>query len=193
MSNELSKEAVYGKVGTLGDETGQTCSMDAVCRWGHAGEVIPFGTFELAAKATRSAHIDAFIVPAAYPGVNGFIMDPELEVSETFVSKIPALVLVALREVESTVSRLFHHPATTPLIAELDCTAKERIEVVSNVEACAAAVRDKDSIAITNSLCADYFRIPIRKILREGIKMPWICLTRRPLVGLPRSGVRLSA
>lgn len=182
MSVEFSRETGYAKVGTLGDETGQTCSMDAVRRWGQAREIIPFQTFELASRAAKAAHIDAFIVPAAYPGVNRFIMDPELEVTEAFVSRIPALVLVALREVESTVKRLFHHPATTPLIAELNCTANERVEVASNVEACAAAVRDRDSIAITNSLCADYFKIPVRQVLREGLRMPWICLAKRAAV-----------
>jgi prephenate dehydratase len=179
MPDRVAADTVYKRVCTLGDKSEQTCSMDAVRGWGKGLEIVPCETFEAAAQATKSFESDAFVVPAAYPRVNHFIMDQGLEVAEVFIRAIPALVVVGKRELSDSADILFHHPATAPLIGELACVPRKCIEVSSNVRACEAAVENEASIAITNSLSAEYYQIPVRQVLREGIKMPWLCFVRK--------------
>jgi len=40
--------------------------------------VAPFASFEAASAAVKEGVADAFLVPGAYPHLNGFIMDSEL-------------------------------------------------------------------------------------------------------------------
>lgn len=166
-----------GPLGTLGDSTGLTCSMDAARRHYGSIQIIPFERFELAAKATKSGVTESFLVPAAYPNTNLFIMDPELEVAETFCARIPPLVVVGQQGLREAVT-VFHHPATAPLLTEVGLPYQTAVPVTSNIEACKAAHQSSHSIAITNALCADHYNMPVLKVLRLGIKMPWIRFTR---------------
>jgi hypothetical protein len=170
-------DLTIGPLGTLGDSTGLTCSMDAARRHYGPIQIVPFERFELAAEATKASLLESFLVPAAYPKTNLFIMDPELEVAETFCARIPPLVVVGQDRLREAVS-VFHHPATTPLLAEVGMAYQRAIPVDSNIEACKAAHQSSDSIAITNALCADYYNMPVFKVLRLGIKMPWIRFTK---------------
>lgn len=172
---------IYQSLGTLCDEPNcLTCSFDAARRWNKARHLYPYRTFELAAEAVRSGEIEAFLVPGAYPQISYFIMDSALTVSDTFVMQIPPLVLVGVDSVaprESDV--LYHHPATTPLLSDIDIKYNTHEPVTSNSRACAALLeKPEHSVAITNRLCADHFRLNVYKTLRAGIQMPWICFVK---------------
>jgi hypothetical protein len=170
-------ETIIGPLGTLGDSTGLTCSMDAARRHYGPIQIVPFDRFELAAEATKRSVIESFLVPAAYPNTNRFIMDPELEVAEIFCARIPPLVVVGHSKLREAVS-VFHHPATAPLLTEVGIAYREAIPVTSNIEACKAARESLNSIAITNALCSDHYEMLVLKVLRLGIKMPWIRFAR---------------
>jgi len=169
---------IYECIGTLGDVTGLTCSMDAVRRWGKAGVIRPFESFEQAAESTKRGEISAFVVPCAYPALHTFIMDAELTTAEMFIRRIPALVLVGKTPVPAKVNTVFHHPATEPLLAEIGVSFERNQPVGSNVKACEAALSTPDSLAITNMITAEHFNVQPIKILRPGIEMPWLCFKR---------------
>lgn len=107
-------------------------------------------------------------------------MDSELAVSESFVEKIPALVLSGFHAVcPDQIDIIYHHPATTYLLSELDTTYRENSTVSSNPEACRKVMHNTEkSIALTNQLCADHYGLVTYKVLREGINMPWVCFTQ---------------
>jgi hypothetical protein len=167
----------YDKVGTLCDEPiGLTCSMDAARRWGKAKEILPFPTFEDAAEAVKHEAAAAMLVAGAYPFIRRFIMDIGLKAKEAFIQKIPALVLVGLAPAKpSHCNVLFHHPATDELLPEVQIDFEENLHVTSNSQACVKLLAHLGlSIAITNRLCADHYRLSIYKVLRESVAMPWV-------------------
>ena len=70
------RDHFIGRLATLCDDPiGLTCSIDVARRWGGAKEVAPFASFEAASAAVKEGVADAFLVPGAYPHLNGFIMD----------------------------------------------------------------------------------------------------------------------
>lgn len=169
------------RLGTLGDDAiGLTCSMDVARRWGGAQTIEPFSSFEKASHAVKQGHVDAFLVPGAYPRLNAFIMDSALTTSDTFVMEIPSLVLcIAANAVAKDVQYIFHHPATTALLPEVDILWKEAVHASSNVEACRCLLDSpENSACVTNSLCANHFNLKIIQTLRQGIFMPWICFKK---------------
>jgi hypothetical protein len=172
-------EKRYECIGTLGDDTGLTCSMDAVKRWGKAGKIRGFESFEQAAESTKRGEIPAFVVPCAYPALHTFIMDAELTTAEIFIRRIPALVVVGTSPVPPKVDTVFHHPATEPLLAEIGIPFERHQPVSSNVKACEEAINTPGSLAITNMISAEHYNVQPIKILRQGIEMPWLCLKRR--------------
>lgn len=172
----------YAVLGTLGDDEGfLTCSMHIAKKLHNADTIVPYPLFEEAAKDLKSERISCLLVPGAYPKINSFIMDSELEVSESFVRKIPALVLSGFeKKSPPNIDIIFHHPATAFLLSEVTTSYKENIAVSSNTESCKMVIENKNrSIAITNQLCADHYGLTTYKVLRKGINMPWVCFTKR--------------
>lgn len=168
----------YNILGTLGDNEGYlTCSMHIAKELNNADTIKPYPYFEAAATDLKLGNISCLLVPGAYPNINNFIMDSELMVSETFIKEIPALVLCGMqKQCSSNINLIFHHPATTYLLKEIDVSYQENITVSSNPEACRMILKNPDSsIALTNQLCADFYQLETYKILRAGIQMPWIC------------------
>ncbi|MFC9711286.1 hypothetical protein ACFTRD_24410 [Paenibacillus sp. NPDC056933] len=177
---EITKEK-YAVLGTLGDDEGfLTCSMHIAKKLGNSERIKPYPEFEAAAEDLKSGVISCLLVPGAYPKLNSFIMDSELVVSESFVEKIPALVLSGFDAVcPEQIDIIYHHPATTYLLSELDTIYRESRTVSSNPEACRKVMHNKEkSIALTNQLCAEHYGLVTYKVLREGINMPWVCFTK---------------
>lgn len=180
--SQSARESIQ-RLGTLGDDPiGLTCSMDVARRWGGAQTIEPFSSFEKASHAVKQGHVDAFLVPGAYPRLNAFIMDSALTASETFVMEIPSLVLcVAANAVVKDVQCIFHHPATTALLPEVEILWKEAVHVSSNVEACRSLLDiPENSACVTNFLCANHFNLKVIQTLRQSISMPWICFKKLP-------------
>ncbi|OAX45430.1 hypothetical protein [Paenibacillus sp. AD87] len=174
-------ESKYAILGTLGDEEGfLTCSMHIAKKLNNSDIIKPYPEFEAAAEDLKSGEISCLLVPGAYPKLNSFIMDSELVVSESFVEKIPALVLSGFHaECPDQIDVIFHHPATTYLLSELSIIYRESSTVSSNPEACRKVMHHTErSIALTNQLCADHYGLVTYKVLREGINMPWVCFTK---------------
>lgn len=177
---QSARESIQ-RLGTLGDDPiGLTCSMDVARRWGCARTIEPFSSFEKASHAVKQGHVDAFLVPGAYPSLNAFIMDSALMASDTFVMAIPSLVLcVAANATVQNVQYIFHHPATTALLPEVEILWKEAVHASSNVEACRNLLDSpENSACVTNLLCANHFNLKIIQTLRQGISMPWICFKK---------------
>jgi prephenate dehydratase len=171
----------YGRMGTLCDEPNcLTCSFYIAREWGGATEILPYPTYEEAAEAVKAGLLDACLVAGAYPRINGLIFDEGLVVRESFVMQIPPLVLVsALGVVPDDLRVLYHHPATTPLLAETGLTYQPTELVTSNSMACKKLLASpEDSMAITNQICADHYQLPVHKVLRPGTKMPWVVFVR---------------
>lgn len=178
--DQSARESIQ-RLGTLGDDPiGLTCSMDVARRWGYAQTIEPFSSIENASHAVKQGRIDAFLVPGAYPRLNAFIMDSALTASDTFVMEIPSLVLcVAANAAVQDVKYIFHHPATTALLPEVEILWKEAVHASSNVEACRNLLdSSENSACVTNLLCANHFNMKIIQTLRQGISMPWICFKK---------------
>ncbi|WP_339273512.1 hypothetical protein MKY59_20700 [Paenibacillus sp. FSL W8-0426] len=171
----------YAILGTLGDDEGfLTCSMHIAKKMDNSDLIKPYPEFEAAADDLKSGEISCLLVPGAYPKLNSFIMDSDLVVSESFVEKIPALVLSGFQVVcPEQIDIIYHHPATTYLLTELDIIYRENCTVSSNPEACRKVMLNTErSLALTNQLCADHYGLVTYKVLREGIQMPWVCFTK---------------
>lgn len=177
----VNTRKIIQKLGTLGnDSMGLTCSMDVARRWGGAESIEPFASFEKASHAVKHGHVDAFLVPEAYPHLNSFIMDSALTASDTFIMEIPSLVFcVAPHKPVADVQLVFHHAATTALLSEVAIPWKEAIHASSNVEACHSLLeRPEESACVTNALCASHFKLKLIQVLRDSISMPWICFRK---------------
>lgn len=173
-------------LGTLGDNRGfLTCSMHVAKKWNKYETIIPYQRYECAAEHVKKGKIHCFLVPGAYPGINDFIMDAGLLAIDTFIEQIPSLVYVEKkgRSENIGVDKLYLHPATDKLSREINTTfcSIDRIYVNSNIEACEFLIENNNSSAITNELCANYFNLHIKKILRASIKMPWVCFSKAHL------------
>lgn len=170
----------YPVVGTLGGPGGVTCSAAATASWGRAEVVRLYPSFEEAACDTKAGRISGFVVPCAYPSLGSFIMDSRLLAQDTFIQRIPDLVLVGRNSPEMPRANvLFHHRATLPLLPEIKIPFDESRVVSSNIEACERLHEFTDAIAITNSLCASSFGLTVYATLRVGIRMPFVLFCRR--------------
>lgn len=180
----LVRTVKYPVLGTLGSTDGfLTCSMHIAKEWDNADEIKPYPYFEDAAADLRAGIINCLLVLGAYPKISDFIMDLELEVAETFIRKIPPLVLCGTKDIlPESIETVFHHPATTHLLSEIDTSFMDNKVVSSNPEACRMVLEKPDnSICITNGLCPEYYGLKTYKVLRDGIKMPWICFIKNSL------------
>jgi hypothetical protein len=164
-------------LGTLGDEESQlTCSM-YIAKKMNSCELKGYSSFEKAVESLKNNVIQKVLVPGAYPSINQFIMDDNLEVHQSFVAKIPSLVFASSSANKKEISELFLHEATKNLVSDIPNISDVVMltYVDSNEEACKQLVKGSNSTAcITNSLCADYFDLKVHLILREGISMPWV-------------------
>ncbi|QHJ01222.1 hypothetical protein GT347_26470 [Xylophilus rhododendri] len=152
--SESSRPPPINRLATICDDPlGLTCSMDVASRWGAARELLPHSSFELAALSVKEGNADAFLVAGAYPHLNAFIMDADLLVRDTFVMKIPALILACrANERSNEFGTLFHHPAVTPLLSELAVGWKEAVHAPSNSQACRELISAPGpALCITNS------------------------------------------
>jgi len=116
----------------------------------------------------------------AYPRLNALIFDEALVIRETFLRRIPPLVLVgAYDTIPDDLRVLYHHPATTPLLPETGLSFQPTELVSSNSVACKLLLDSPDdSLAITNQLCSDHYGLHIFKVLRPGTLMPWVVFGR---------------
>ncbi len=171
----------YPVLGTLCDEPScLTCSFSIARQWGKAERIDPYPTYEEAANDVKLGKIDACLVAGAYPKLGFLIFDEDLMVKETFVMRIPSLVLVGIEPKKPAhVKTLFHHPATVPLLPETGVDYDEHEFVTSNSKACTTLLaRPDQAIAITNRLCAHHFGLHIYNVLRPGTMMPWLVFTQ---------------
>lgn len=149
-------------------------------KWGISRSIESFPTFECASAAVKEQRIDAFLVPGAYPQSSTFIMDDLLLASHVFIMGIPSLVLaVASPEIPDSLDVIYHHPATTALLSEIEIDYKKSIQTSSNTQSCRQMLNGPHHCAcITNSLCSTHFNLNVIKILRKEISMPWICFKK---------------
>lgn len=174
----MDKEFILG---TLGNNTDYlTCSMYVGNKRYINSIIRGYPTYEAALPDLKSKKISVLLVPAAYPKINNFIMDDELLAQEVFIEPIPPLVLIKkniycnLKQI----TRIYLHPATSKLLDEVipQNNTTEVIFVDSNIMACERLMKDNNDniMAITNILCANYFDLPIERVLRKSVKMPWV-------------------
>ncbi len=194
MQSLTTTQFTYKDIGTLCDEPNcLTCSFFIAREWGQAETILPFPTFELAAQAVKDGQIETCLVAGAYPRLNGLIFDEGLVIRETFLRRIPPLVLVGTHDtIPDDLRVLYHHPATTPLLSETGLNFQPTELVSSNSVACKLLLSSPDdSLAITNKLCSDHYGLHIFKVLRPGTLMPWVVFGRAasytpvPLDGRP--------
>lgn len=175
----MTAAAGYGAIGTLGDPHRLTSSVDAVVRWGRAARIVCYDTIEAAIVDVRQRRLDGVVVPCAYGPLNGLILDPDLVAAESFVLSVRPVVLAGAGErVPDEASAVYHHPATTPLLAEVGVPVRRTTPVTSNAEAAKHASSDAGSLAITNDRCAQHYGLRVHRTLRADVRMPFICFTR---------------
>ena len=167
-------------IGTIGDKSGYlTCSMSVAHKAFPYAIIVPFSSFENAIMALKANRVLRVIVPAAYPLINSFIMDSTLTISDYFIMPIPPLVFALKGNTceEKDIKRVYTHKATACLLDEVNLSPKPSIVYVnSNIEACKRLKGSKtaNSGAITNRLCADYYKLKAIHQLRDSVDMPWV-------------------
>lgn len=166
--------AAYASVATLDEKPrGLTCSALAVSAFAPQARLIPCASFEDAAALTKTGKASAFAVPGAYPKICALLQDDTLKVAAVFLFAMPALVLASVkRALPAKVARLFHHPATTPLVPKLRVQPGELVPVSSNTAAAHAV--ETSGVCITNSVCAAHFGLRIHQVLRTARLMPFV-------------------
>lgn len=175
LENDSGGDPAYRSVATLDENPrGLTCCALAVQARAPQAEVVPFSSFEEAATATKDGKADALCIAAAYPKLGLFLMDEGLAVVGAFLFPIPALVLASTKgSLPGTVARLFHHPATTPLLLKAQVKPGELVPMSSNTAAAVRAV-ETGGVCITNSACAAHLGLRIHQVLRRQRLMPFI-------------------
>ncbi|CAH0244306.1 hypothetical protein [Rhodococcoides fascians] len=175
----------YLSIATLGDEpTGSTCSIDAARKYfgDGVGRLSGFGTFEQCGEAVAQGIADYAVMPAAYPQIHNHFFDARLRASSTFLHQLPDIVAASPHaSYPQTVSYVYHHPATTRLVLDLE-PKSSRLECTSNTKACAdllASPHDSGtSIAVTNRLAADAFGLTRHRTLAPGENMAFVVFRR---------------
>jgi len=164
----------YRQLGTLGDPSvpGATCSEHVALRCG-ARHVVPYPSFEAAAGDVMKGKIEVVFVPAAYPDAFHFIQSADLILVDTFVVRIPPLVVAGPLESNGYGRKLFYPAATAPLLPEIRGRYEMALTVYSNVEACKSILEERGTICITNSICAEQFNLQVFQTIRSGVLMPF--------------------
>ena len=166
-------------LGTLGDKAfPSTCSYAAAIEHFPEEEVVLFDTFEECIKNLKNKELDVVIIPAAYPSIAPIIMDDPLQIVQTFLYRIPDLVLAKKYDSSISASRLYFHPATESLLSKSDeeVRFKETIPVNSNTDAALKVkVSTAHDLCVTNELCAKQQDLEIVQILKKDLNMPFIC------------------
>lgn len=169
---------IDGTVGTLGKNSNDvTCSVLATKSLDGDFTISGFDEFELAAEALVAGNIEAMVVPGAYPHISKFIMNEQLAVLDVFTYIIPPLVFASkYLDIKNKYNILYNHPATNPLINNINGTRWDMQEnVSSNTIACLKVLEnDHISCAITNAACAEKYGLSIHQVIRAGIKMPFV-------------------
>lgn len=170
-------------IGTLGKDTNDvTCSILAAKSLGSTFKLFAFNEFELAAQSLIENNIDAMIIPGAYPNISKFIMDDHFIVMDVFTYIIPSLVFASKDDVyKSKYDILYNHPATNPLLNDINNVIWDKQEnVSSNTVACLKVLESENtSCAITNAVCAQKYGLSVNKIIRKGINMPFVIFTNK--------------
>lgn len=171
------------KIGTLGkDAQDVTCSILATKSLGSTFTIVAFGEFEFAAESLLDNNIDAMVVPGAYPKIGKFIMDERLAVKDVFTYVIPELVFASkYTTCRDQYDILYNHPATTPLLPDINHARWNTQEnVSSNTLACLSVLRsEKSACAITNSACAEKYGLFVHQVIRKGINMPFVIFSKK--------------
>lgn len=171
------------KVITLGNPANPiTCSMDAALALYPDVRHVGAGSFEEAHEKTLDLEIDAFLVPAAYPKMNDFLMDDRIYIKDINVREIPPLVLCAKppKYPKRYLKKIFAHPATLPLRSKIEFEIGETVLCGSNEAAALAVFEDSEqTAAISNQLAADMMGLQVLRILRPAAPMGWLLLGRR--------------
>lgn len=168
-------------VATLGEPDELSCSQYVAAKAKIGRRIISCSSFEMATDYVKKDKADFALVPGAYPEIRRIIMDPDLVAFNCFIFEIPSLVLAGKAGSPPKIIKvLFHHPATVRLLDELPLTFGSAVHVDSNAESCRRVLEEPDtSLAITNELCSEYFGLNTYKILRQGLKMPWVCFEKK--------------
>ncbi|MGW2105783.1 hypothetical protein [Streptomyces sp. NPDC001948] len=184
---ETNRVGHYRSAATLADDpAGLTCSVDAGMKWaveGRASALIGYPTFESAAESVKAGRHDAFLVAGAYPEIRSFFFDPELKAVEAFIATLPDMVLAAPDQNANGAtefSRIYHHPATVPLLATISRSSLSRTEqVTSNSLACRRAMAETGkAAAITNAICAEHYGLSVIDVLSAGTPMSFVVFER---------------
>lgn len=167
--------AVFRSVATLDENPrGLTCSALAATAIAPKAELKACRSFEEAAAMVKAKKADAMFVPAAYPKLGSFLMDETMAAVAVFLFPIPALVLASVPgALVGKIARLFHHPATTPLLPKAKVQPGELVPMSSNTAAAVCAV-ETGGVCITNSACAAHFGLRVHQVLRSRRLMPFI-------------------
>lgn len=166
-------------IGTLGDPIlPSTCSYAATFYHFPNHKIKLYDTFEKAISSLKKKEIDNVVIPSAYPKINPIIMDNQLECIDTFLYRIPDLVLAASLKSESstTFNTLYYHPATLSLLNTINKNFKfhKQQTVRSNTESAYKASSDENSICITNQLCIAPNHLKVLQIIKPSFSMPFI-------------------
>jgi len=165
------------RIGTLGNsESDPTCSILAVKSLNGPFTIVPFEEFERIVDPLLAEDIDAMVVPGAYPYISKFIMNDRLVVSNVFTFVIPSLVFGSKYQMpKDEYEILYNHPATNPLLGDINAKWGEQVNVNSNSVACLKVLENShECCAITNSACAQQYGLYVHKVLRAGINMPFV-------------------
>lgn len=165
---------------TLGDNAyPSTCSYLAAQKQYPGEKIILLDSFEACLESLKIGNSDISIIPAAYPKLNSIIMDDNFEINNTFIHKIPDLVL-SCKYNENEFSCLYYHIATQILLKKISKSYKNKQLVNSNTEA-ALKVKSSSSydLCITNRFCAEQQSLIILQILRKELKMPFLCFSKK--------------
>ena len=174
------------RIATLGDErTRLTCSLAIAEHHFPSATLLGANSFEAAAVEMFAGRADAFLVPAAYPGLPAFLMDDRCVLRDVFREPIPQLVLVALQPDSTDADVLFHHPATSSLLAKVPITVRRTVHAQSNETAVADMLAaGGNAAAITNALVAARSKLACLTVLRPASPMGWLLFdldTQNPL------------
>jgi prephenate dehydratase len=157
-----------------------TCSMVIAKECFPETEIHGFASFEEAKTSVLIGESDVLLVPAGYPKVFHFIQCVDLEVIDTFIMPIPALVFAGKTpQTPSNPTTLYTHPSPAPLAdGVLHFQRKELCS--SNEQVVLRLIEDSDmsAVCITNKVAAEFMELKIYSELLTP-KMPWILFRKK--------------
>ncbi|OOF88839.1 hypothetical protein BKG94_04480 [Rodentibacter ratti] len=109
---------------TLGDNAyPSTCSYLAAQKQYLGEKITLLDSFEACLESLKIGNSDISIILATYPKLNSIIMDDNFEINNTFIHKIPDLVL-SCKYNENEFSCLYYHIATQILLKKYQSHTK---------------------------------------------------------------------